>query len=1287
MADEQASEPMNLKWSAPKDPLEIEATLKQITPLPKVFEKMYNEWYVRYRQENPQIEIIKAQKEEKKAIRAIEQGYALEFQNWLRGESYYNAAMDSVTGKNLLTPWGSQSLLFLPDVKEYISEFIRKKAQYQFKLAQLYMIGPRTLDEAYIYFKYIVSGEQLQPGQMDFLVEYDRFFPNSPQFAKLTDDGKDPMKSAHDIAEENLQEKTKYDAATAAFAATPVLSTGAQAALLNPTLSGMNIVLQAFRDQSDAVVKALADVKLQAPALPAELLALFQQTNALLNQGNINTATINNQLAWNHSNLGNMLTVLYNQNKGSTGQITDILNSINTHASNLTPILAAVNQLPPQIANLIEETKKKQKITVKAGDVHVPQPVANVTVTPQQQPFQFDYIALTNAIKQGIPQQPAPVVQSPTVNLDHNALAQALAANMPQQQQAAPMDVDALANAIARVMPQQQAPVVNQGPTTVNLDHNALAQAIAANMPQQAAPVVNQGPTTVNLDSKAVAQALAAHMPQQQQAAPFDYERLEKLIQSIKPAQPVQQNIQPIVAIPGLQDVVSSLKQFPNEMKSLLDSHARVITDSIKSLPKDQQLDQLTGILGQSRQEFLNILSSTIETNNKKLTEFHMQAMNQLGTTNKTTESLLKSVEATTTAFNELHKNTIMSKDAQLAQVSKVADFNHNRFLDSQASIAALQAHFDKLTKTGQADANMIAELKSAVMGLKTEHKSMTSDHTELTKTLNTLSGEKAKLREELTAAQNTIKELRTTVANNADAGNNLNARVTEAEATIARYVGLEQQYDELLKKHNQSNLDINTLQTKLAAMDASSSTKIEELQKAASAEREMYENMLQLNRKTYAQLAEEKLRVEQSLAEMAKAPEADLVLDKPVLATEATGIKEANEFVKNQPVVKAETPQKAFVPAPVAKLDVSAYQGMKFDFGGPDEGAIARQAYEKMLSGASSILSSEQFAEMKSSLDKLTKSNSLTNERFLEIANKAYQQAVRHSVQAQRIKSLKERTIDEETGVRVRHIVERLGKMEQRQTTESISRITAGIVKAFEGNQELSKEEVAEIAPAIETMTATLNSDNPIPEALADTTATLQQIAKAKGQAFLQRVISLLLAPDVSKDKGDAELISTIKSAPKKAKENYINSAGRERYDQLKSVSVKDSRKARNQAVVDFRKAAQEALLTKKRERPMEDVKMQSGTGIADMVPMDTSASGVLVEGVGASGGSNNWEASGDIVPEHIVNKPRAEEAQREKNSEIYKQAQEARGEIIPRSRSKKKYNPTWFEEAPPGK
>jgi len=72
MADEQASEPMNLKWSAPKDPLEIEATLKQITPLPKVFEKLYNEWYVRYRQENPQIEIIKAQKEEKKAIRDIE---------------------------------------------------------------------------------------------------------------------------------------------------------------------------------------------------------------------------------------------------------------------------------------------------------------------------------------------------------------------------------------------------------------------------------------------------------------------------------------------------------------------------------------------------------------------------------------------------------------------------------------------------------------------------------------------------------------------------------------------------------------------------------------------------------------------------------------------------------------------------------------------------------------------------------------------------------------------------------------------------------------------------------------------------------------------------------------------------------------------------------------------------------------------------------------------------------------------------------------------------------------
>lgn len=95
----------------------------------------------------------------------------------------------------------------------------------------------------------------------------------------------------------------------------------------------------------------------------------------------------------------------------------------------------------------------------------------------------------------------------------------------------------------------------------------------------------------------------------------------------------------------------------------------------------------------------------------------------------------------------------------------------------------------------------------------------------------------------------------------------------------------------------------------------------------------------------------------------------------------------------------------------------------------------------------------------------------------------------------------------------------------------------------------------------------------------------------------------------------------------------------------------------------------------------------MQSGTGIADMVPMDTSAAGTLVEAVGAGGGSNQWEASGGVVPENIVNNPQAEEAQREKNRKIYEEAQIARGEVIPRSRSKKKYNPTWFEEAPPGK
>lgn len=96
----------------------------------------------------------------------------------------------------------------------------------------------------------------------------------------------------------------------------------------------------------------------------------------------------------------------------------------------------------------------------------------------------------------------------------------------------------------------------------------------------------------------------------------------------------------------------------------------------------------------------------------------------------------------------------------------------------------------------------------------------------------------------------------------------------------------------------------------------------------------------------------------------------------------------------------------------------------------------------------------------------------------------------------------------------------------------------------------------------------------------------------------------------------------------------------------------------------------------------------MQSGTGIADMTPMDIGASGTLVEAVGAGGGSNQWEASGGVVPENIVNNPQAEEAQKKKNSKIRRKAQKARGEAVePKNKSKKKYDPNWFEKPPPGK
>ena len=114
----------------------------------------------------------------------VDTWFAAEFMRWLRGVSVFNS--------KALTPWGNANLFHIPEVLAYLKEACACRADFQRKLVHLAIFEPRTLNDAYLYYKYIVmhhgwSKEQGGPhlannprtppyltigGALDFLDDY-----------------------------------------------------------------------------------------------------------------------------------------------------------------------------------------------------------------------------------------------------------------------------------------------------------------------------------------------------------------------------------------------------------------------------------------------------------------------------------------------------------------------------------------------------------------------------------------------------------------------------------------------------------------------------------------------------------------------------------------------------------------------------------------------------------------------------------------------------------------------------------------------------------------------------------------------------------------------------------------------------------------------------------------------------------------------------------------------------------------------------------------------------------
>lgn len=112
----------------------------------------------------------------KSVYKNVVSGFILDFTKWLRGSSVYNQPRIRVTTLDAqgqafatemsATPWGNKPLTNLPGVCEFLDQGVDRRANVVKILSKLKARTPKDLNEAWIYYKYIVR----QAGIDDYAV-------------------------------------------------------------------------------------------------------------------------------------------------------------------------------------------------------------------------------------------------------------------------------------------------------------------------------------------------------------------------------------------------------------------------------------------------------------------------------------------------------------------------------------------------------------------------------------------------------------------------------------------------------------------------------------------------------------------------------------------------------------------------------------------------------------------------------------------------------------------------------------------------------------------------------------------------------------------------------------------------------------------------------------------------------------------------------------------------------------------------------------------------------------
>lgn len=935
MSAQEAQEPTNVKWEPPPDPMEIEQKVKDLVPVPAVFEKLYDQWYRQYEQKNPAVQMIRAKRDEKRAVRDINQGYADSFRQWLMGTSRYNVAKSEIDGKSVLTPWGTQSLLFLPDVREYLGKFLRKKASFQLKLAQLYFLGPRSLDEAYMYFKYLVSGEQLQVGDSAFLAEFNKFFPNHKDFKEMTKNDERTWKPNEDVARENQREYERLSREIAALPAAPLLSTGMKNAIAQPTAEGMNVVLAAFQDQANAMIQAIKDTKLQAPPLPAEVLLTLQGIRTDLGEvkGAVNTQTglltpALDKITYNTSGILTGVGNILGESQGTNQWLNAIAQQgvvIQRELANLLPINTTLQSLTAEMKQRTPEKWGKavgQHIKVPQAIVNVPQPQVTLGAGFAQ--------ALGGAVNVHVPQAQVNVA-APNVQVA------APIVNVPQQ------DVQ-MGNAEAEFDPNAAAQAVAAGvnPLVQKIDQLIQAQ----QPPQQQQQVVQQAPgitpQVLEQTLEPMMQRLIASIQQQlkppeiKEPIPFDDDKVQAAVnQAFENYKPPVPEYKPNIPVPGLEDVAKAIENSTGKQTEILNQYGRLLEHTMQS--SGSLSNQIAGIASGVETAIRNGMEASSRASEQRLRELHEEVLKAGGLQNTKFAELLQSATKATDSFDNLHTNIVRAKDAQLAQMAEVADANRNQYEKALGELTALHQTLGELKGDSEFAAEKYTEIKAKIADMATTSKDLEARNKATKESLDQIVEEKSKLARELYESKSLLDQYRiaaTTQSESLIAHNSqLQGKLKETESALLKYAGLETVHNQLLQSHGAQEKNMANLQQQMLGIQSL-------LTKSHEERIELQKQLHELNTKSES-------RLESTVVSLVKEQETskkiqqekwgnDIARKTPKAKKSTSGIEKATNTrkthqevvgrVRNNAIVEAiqrQQPAPAETPAPAPVADM----------------------------------------------------------------------------------------------------------------------------------------------------------------------------------------------------------------------------------------------------------------------------------------------------------------------------------------------------------------------------